>query len=107
MSAGPRALAEPEQRGRVFELAVGAELLQLPGELFYWREKNAEVDFVYRYQNKLYAIEVKSGRKKSAKGLEAFAQHFPEACQVIVTSENFPKLSESPKAFLASLDFQE
>lgn len=107
MSAGPRALAEPEQRGRVFELAVGAELLQLPGELFYWREKNAEVDFVYRYQSKLYAIEVKSGRKKSAKGLEAFAQHFPAACQVIVTTENFPKLSESPKAFLASLDFQE
>ena len=107
MSAGPRALAEPEQRGRVFELAVGAELLQLPGELFYWREKNAEVDFVYRYQNKLYAIEVKSGRKKSTKGLEAFAQHFPEACQVIVTPENFPMLSASPKAFLASLDFQE
>jgi predicted AAA+ superfamily ATPase len=105
MSAGPRALAEPEQRGRVFELAVGAELLQLPGELFYWREKNAEVDFVYCYQSKLYAIEVKSGRKKSAKGLESFAQHFPQACQVIVTPENFPKLSESPKAFLASLDF--
>jgi len=103
MSAGPRALAEPEQRGRVFELAVGAELLQLPGELFYWREKNAEVDFVYRYQGNLYAIEVKSGRKKSARGLEAFAQHFPQACQVIVTPENFPKLSESPKAFLASL----
>ena len=103
MTAGPRALAEPEQRGRVFELAVGAQLLQLPGELFYWREKNAEVDFVYRYQGKLYAIEVKSGRKKSAKGLAAFAQHFPEACPVILTPDNFPKLSENPKAFLAAL----
>lgn len=102
MTAGPRAMTDPEQRGRVFELAVGAELLQLPGELFYWREKNAEVDFVYRYQGKLYAIEVKSGRKKSAKGLEAFAQHFPEACPVILTPENFPKLSENPKAFLAA-----
>lgn len=103
MTAGPRALAEPDQRGRVFELAVGAELLQLPGELFYWREKNAEVDFVYGYQGRLYAIEVKSGRKKSAKGLEAFMRHFPQACPVILTPDNFAKLSEDPKKFLATL----
>jgi len=37
-----------EQHGRVFELAVGAELAQQPGELSYWRERNGEVDFVYR-----------------------------------------------------------
>lgn len=103
MTSGSRALAEPEQRGRVFELAVGAELMQLPGELFYWREKNAEVDFVYRYQGKLYAIEVKSGRKKSAKGLEAFVQHFPEARPVILTPDNFLQFSENPKMFLARL----
>ena len=103
MTAGPQALADPEQRGRVFELAVGAELLQLPGELFYWREKNAEVDFVYRYQSNLYAIEVKSGRKKSAKGLEAFVKHFPQARPVILTPDNFAKLSEDPKNFLATL----
>jgi len=103
MTAGPRALADPDQRGRLFELAVGAELLQLPGELFYWREKNAEVDFVCRYQGRLYAIEVKSGRKKSAKGLAAFMQHFPEASPVILTPDNFPKLSEDPKKFLAAL----
>lgn len=103
MISGSRALAEPEQRGRVFELAVGAELMQLPGELFYWREKNAEVDFVYRYQGKLYAIEVKSGRKKSAKGLEAFVQQFPEARPVILTPDNFLQFSENPKIFLAKL----
>lgn len=103
MTAGPQALANPELRGRVFELAVGAELLQLPGELFYWREKAAEVDFVYRYQGQLYALEVKSGRKKTAKGLQAFMQQFPQAKPVIVTPENFPRLSESPKKFLATL----
>jgi len=103
MTAGPRALAEPDQRGRVFELAVGAELLQLPGELFYWRENNAEVDFVYDYQGRLYAIEVKSGRKKSAKGLEAFMRHFPQAFPVILTPDNFAKLSEDPRKFLTTL----
>lgn len=103
MTVGNLALADPEQRGRVFELAVGAELLQLPGELFYWREKNAEVDFVYQYQGTLYAIEVKSGRKKTAKGLEAFLKHFPDARPIILTPDNFPLLSENPSKFLASL----
>lgn len=103
MTAGPRALADPELRGRIFELAVGAELLQLPGELFYWREKNMEVDFVYRYQSTLYAIEVKSGRNKSARGLEAFVEQFPQARPVVVTPDNFEKLSEDPKMFLATL----
>ena len=103
MTAGPGALADPEQRGRVFELAVGAELLQLPGELFYWREKNAEVDFVYRHQGRLYAIEVKSGRTKTAKGIEAFVKHFPDASPVIVTPENFAALSVAPAEFLASV----
>lgn len=103
MTAGPGALADPAQRGRVFELAVGAELLQLPGELFYWREKNAEVDFVYRHQGRLYAIEVKSGRTKTAKGIEAFVKHFPDASPVIVTPENFAALSVAPAEFLASV----
>ncbi len=103
MTAGPRALADAEQRGRVFELAVGAELLQLPGELFYWREKNAEVDFVVRYQGRLYALEVKSGRKKSTKGLEAFMAHFPDASPAIVDPDTFLRLAEDPGKFLAGL----
>jgi len=103
MTAGQWALSDSEQRGRVFELAVGALLLQLPGELFYWREKNAEVDFVYRYQGRLYAVEVKSGRKKSAKGLDAFMKYFPEAIPVIMTPDNFPVLAKDPLRFLATL----
>ena len=103
MTAGPGVLENPDVRGRVFELAVGAQLLQLPGELFYWREKNAEVDFIYRYQGKLFAIEVKSGRKKTAKGLDVFMKQFPDACPVILTTDNFPLFSEDPKKFLAAL----
>ena len=103
MTEGPRVLDDPDRRGRLFELAVGAQLLQLPGDLFYWREKNAEVDFVYRYQGRLYAIEVKSGRRKSAKGLEAFMKHFPDACPIILTTDNFPLFSESPDTFLADV----
>ena len=103
MTQGPHLLDDAERRGRVFELAVGAELSQLPGELFYWREKNAEVDFIYQYQGRLYAIEVKSGRRKSAKGLEVFMKQFPAAVPVIITTDNFPLFSEDPKKFLAAL----
>ena len=100
MTEGVQILNDPEKWGRVFELAVGAQLLQLPGELYYWRGKNAEVDFVYRYQGRLYAIEVKSGRKKSSKGLEAFLKHIPDAVQIIITPDNFPHFSDDPKIFL-------
>lgn len=90
----------PENKGRIFELAVGAELLQLPGELFYWRERNHEVDYVYQYRDSIYAIEVKSGIKKSSKGLEAFSKIEPSALRVIITLENFPQFSENPRDFL-------
>jgi len=103
MAVGTMDATDPAQRGRVFELAVGAELLQLPGEVFYWREKQAEVDFVYQYQGRLHAIEVKSGRKKSAKGLDSFLEKFPTATRTIITPENFPQFSENPRNFLAQL----
>ena len=101
MTQGPRVLDDPDRRGRVFELAVGAQLLQMPGELFYWREKNAEVDFIYHYQGMVYAIEVKSGRRRFAKGLEAFMKRFPDACPVILTIDDFPLFSADPNKFLA------
>jgi hypothetical protein len=100
MAAGMPALDNPEQRGCVFELAVGTELLQQPGELLYWRERQAEVDFVYREQGRVYAIEVKSGRRKSSRGLDAFVQQAPEARRVIVTPEVFASFSADPRGFL-------
>jgi predicted AAA+ superfamily ATPase len=100
MAAGVDVVQSAEQRGRAFELAVGVELVQQPGQVFYWRERNDEVDFVYQYRDRLYAIEVKSGRKKSAKGLDAFCAQTPQALRVIVTPENFAQFSSAPRAFL-------
>jgi len=103
MASGKMNENDSERRGRVFELAVGAELIQFPGELFYWREKQAEVDFVFKSHGKLYAIEVKSGRKKSAKGLDAFVENFPNARRIVITPENFPQFSQERLAFLDKL----
>jgi predicted AAA+ superfamily ATPase len=103
MTHGPYLNTDAERRGRAFELAVGAQLSQLPGELFYWREKNAEVDFIYLYHGQIFAVEVKSGRRKSAKGLDAFMKQFPAAIPIIMTTDNFLHFSEDPKSFLATL----
>ena len=103
MHEGPQVLADLEKRGRVFEAAVGARLLQLPGNLYYWREKQKEIDFVYKYQRMLYAIEVKSGRRKLSPGLDAFLEKYPKAHPVIILPENFAEFSENPRKFLDAI----
>jgi len=100
MNKGPDIMADPEQRGRMLEVAVGAQLMQLPGHVYYWRDKNLEVDFIYSYRGILYAIEVKSGRRKTSKGLDAFLAEFPSARPIIISSDTFPAFSENPHTFL-------
>jgi uncharacterized protein len=75
------ARAGREFRGRLVESAVGAHLANAAAEglceLFYWRERNREVDFVVRAGRIVIAIEVKSGRAPDAfAGLGAFAEAF-------------------------------
>lgn len=84
-----------EKRGRAFEIAVGCELIRLPGQLSYWRENNNEVDYIYSFGKKLYALEVKSGRKKSSKGLTEFLKKYPNAEGLIVTPENYQEIMRS------------
>ena len=66
--------------GRLTESAVGANLVNAATatcQVFYWRDRNREVDFVVRDGPRLTAIEVKSGRTRdSLPGLTAFAQAF-------------------------------
>ena len=75
------ARADREFQGRLVESAVGAYLANAAAagdcDLYYWRERNQEVDFVVRRGRRLVAIEVKSGRAPIAhSGTAAFAQQF-------------------------------
>ncbi len=75
------ALADREFRGRLLESAVGAHLANAAMlgecEIFYWRDRGREVDFVLRAGRRLIAIEVKSGRAPLAHpGSAAFAETF-------------------------------
>jgi hypothetical protein len=75
------ARADREFYGRLVESAVGAHLVNAAQrgacELFYWRERNREVDFVVRVGKRLVAIEVKSGRRRDTlPGMGAFTAAF-------------------------------
>ena len=68
--------------GRLVESAVGAHLANaaLTGtcEVYYWRDRGKEVDFVVVHENRLTAIEVKSGRSHAPRsGMDAFTAAFP------------------------------
>lgn len=53
--------------------------------LFYWRDRNREVDFVVQHGRRLIAIEVKSGRApKSHPGLAAFRDSFKPSRALLV-----------------------
>lgn len=73
--------ADREFRGRLVESAVGAHLANAAAagecELFYWRDRGQEVDFVAKVGSRLTAIEVKSGRAPLAHaGTAAFSAAF-------------------------------
>lgn len=89
----PEALAEdPAVRGRIVETAVGAYLIargmKEHFDVCWWRDGAYEVDFVVRKEGRLYAIEVKSGRVKDAKGLEEFCRRNAHAIPLIIGDRN-------------------
>jgi predicted AAA+ superfamily ATPase len=83
------ARADGEFWGRLVESAVGAHLANAAaaGEcaLYYWRERNQEVDFVAKAGRRLVAIEVKSGRAPQVRrGMAAFTAAFKPARSLLV-----------------------
>ena len=89
------AKTDREFRGRLVESAVGAHLANAAArgvcELYYWRERNREVDFVVCAGRRLVAIEIKSGRAPTAlPGLAAFAEAFKPNRTLLVGDDGIP-----------------
>jgi len=65
-------LNDKVKRGHLVESAVGAYLLARSKtddfEVYWWREREKEVDFIIKKGSKLTAIEVKSGRIRNTGG---------------------------------------
>jgi uncharacterized protein len=83
------AKADREYWGHLVESAVGACLVNAAAagecEVFYWRDRGVEVDFVVRSGRMLTALEVKSGRASGARsGLEVFSDAFRPQRKLLV-----------------------
>lgn len=89
-----KALTSPIAWGRWVESAVGAFLLNMADEydykLFYWREREDEVNFVIDAEDKLVAIEVKSGRRTNNQGLSEFMKRYNPDFSLVVGSGGVP-----------------
>ena len=75
--------------GRLVESAVGAHLVNDGRskhiEVFYWLDRNREVDFILRLGRSLTAIEVKSTAKSyTLPGIETFCKTFPVKRRLLV-----------------------
>ena len=83
-----QAILDRKVWGHIFESGIGAYIISQAFvhrfEVFYWRERNDEVDFVLRKKGSVVAIEVKSNAEKSTEGLTAFKKAFSPHAAFIV-----------------------
>lgn len=83
-----QAIFDRKAWGHIFESGIGAYLVSQSFihrfEVFYWRERNDEVDFVLRKKGSVIAIEVKSNAEKRTEGLDKFRQLFKPQSSFIV-----------------------
>ena len=82
------ALVDRKSWGRIVESCIGAYLVSQAFvhrfEVFYWRERDDEVDFILRKKGSVVAIEVKSNAEIKTAGLEKFKQLFQPSKAFIV-----------------------
>lgn len=81
--------------GRLVESAIGAHLLNSTAgtgiEVFYWRERSREVDFILRHGDWVTAIEVKSGKSKTVlPGIGDFSRAFAPQKKLLVGGQGIP-----------------
>jgi uncharacterized protein len=88
------ATMNPVLWGRIIETAVGAHLLNFSRKenyhLEYWRDRNAEVDFVLRKGNQMIGLEVKSNVVPKNTGMQLFLQKFKPSKVLMVGDGGFP-----------------
>jgi predicted AAA+ superfamily ATPase len=94
----PEVIADSGLWGRYVESAVGSHLIAEKarmngGKIWYWRETEGrntyEVDFIFEYNGKILALEVKSGRKQ-AKSFAKFKERFPDAMTLAIGRNGIP-----------------
>lgn len=83
-----QAIMDRKAWGHIFESGIGSYLVSQAFihrfEVYYWRERNDEVDFILRKKGSVVAIEIKSNAEKRTDGLDKFRQLFKPQSSFIV-----------------------
>lgn len=89
-----QAIVDRKGWGRIFESGVGAWIVSQAFvhrfEVFYWRDRNDEVDFILRKKGIVIAVEVKSNAEKNTDGLAVFRDNFSPKSAFIVGDGGIP-----------------
>ena len=89
-----QAIMDRKGWGRIFESGIGAWIVGQAFvhrfEVFYWRDRNDEVDFILRKKGTIIAIEVKSNAEKNTNGLDTFRDKFSPKAAFIVGDGGIP-----------------
>jgi len=99
---------DPSWRGRLVENALGCHFYDRlvsgrAGRLEYWREGDAEVDYVLRSGERILATEVASGPIHGRRGVRAFSARYPEIPAILLGGDGLPPervLMEDPQQLL-------
>lgn len=89
-----QAIMDRKGWGRIFESGVGAWIVSQAFvhrfDVFYWRDRNDEVDFILRKKGTVIAVEVKSNAEKNTDGLSSFRDKFSPKTAFIVGDGGIP-----------------
>jgi uncharacterized protein len=85
-----------EYNGAFVENYTCLELLKtVEQDLFYWSsEREAEVDFVFQWNNDIYPLEVKSGMNRNTKSLRVYAEKYQPRLLLRTSPRNFVNQEE-------------
>lgn len=101
----------PEEKGWYFENAIGARLIELGADVYYWKDRDLEVDFIiHTPQAEKLAIEVKSSATslKELSGLIEFCKKNPDfkPCLISLVGQTFPQIHSLSAQKILSLHRQ-
>ncbi|MBN2350319.1 MAG: ATP-binding protein [Bacteroidales bacterium] len=90
----PEIQSNPSGWGRVVESAVGSHLinqsLRNNFSVYYWRDRNDEVDFILEKGQKTIALEIKASFIKNKKGMETFQRRFHPVKTYLIDNNGIP-----------------
>ncbi len=83
-----QAVANRKEWGHIFESGIGAYIVSKAFtcrfNVYYWRERNDEVDFILCKKGSVVAVEIKSNTEKRTDGLDKFKRLFKPKASFIV-----------------------